>query len=294
VEVRKPIWTSSTFLLYLGGLTVLVSALGSLVYLGTNYSQGELVAWTLLPLVVLNVVAHALRARGAWIAAGVFAFSWVAVWAVFLAILFRWFGWHLGSSSSAFHGWHWSLWLLELLVIAAAAGGLQRFRFPSLMIYVLFGWWLLVTDVISGGGNWSAVVTLFFGVTYLFVGVAIDRGRSRPYGFWWHFVSGLLVGGSLLYWWHSSELDWALLTTASVIFILLAGVTWRSTWAVIGAAGIVAASTHWTFEWVSEGFSLSSPSRTWVPFVVFAVVGFAFVLLGLYIGRRRGPDPAAP
>ena len=272
---------------------MLVSALGSLTYLSTNYRDGALAAWSLLPLVVLLVVARRLRARGEWVAAGVFAFSWVAVWIAFLGILFTWWGWNDNESTGPFRGWHWPLWVVELLGIGAAAVVRRSFRFPLVSVYILLGVYLFVTDVISGGGNWSAVVTLFVGLVYLAVGVAVDHGPDRPYGFWWHLVSGLLVGGALLFWWHSSETDWALLATASVVFVLIAGATWRSTWAVLGIAGFIAASTHWTIEWVNTGFPFTSLGRTWVPFVVFAVVGFFFVVLGLYLGRRHGKHAPA-
>ena len=294
MEVRKPIWTSSSVLLYTGGLTVLVSALGSLAYLSAHYSDGALVAWSLLPLVVLLAVARWLRSRGEWVAAGVFAFSWVAAWIAFLAILFTWWGWTDNTATGFFRGWHWALWAVELLGVAAASVVRRTFRFPLVSVYVLLGVYLFVTDVISGGGDWSAVVTLVTGLVYLGVGVSVDSGSRRPYGFWWHLVSGLLVGGALLFWWHSSETDWALLATSSVVFILIAGATWRSSWAVLGAGGFLAASTHWTIEWVDTGFSFSSPDRTWVPFVVFAVVGFFFVVLGLYLGWRRGRHAPAP
>jgi hypothetical protein len=287
VEVRKPIWTSSSVLLYVGGLTVLVSALGSLAYLSTRYGDGALVAWSLLPLGVLLAVARWLRARGEWVAAGVFAFSWVAAWIAFLGILFTWWGW-TDNTSSGFRGWHWALWAVELLGIAAASVIRRTFRFPFVSVYILLGVYVFVTDVISGGGNWSAVVTLFIGLVYLGVGVSVDHGARRPYGFWWHLVSGLLVGGALLFWWHTTETDWALLATSSVVFVLIAGATWRSSWAVLGIGGFLAASTHWTAEWVNTGISFSSADRTWVPFVVFAVVGFFFVVLGLYLGWRRG------
>jgi MFS family permease len=290
MEVRKPTWTTASFLLYTGGLTVLVAAIGSLAYLSVYYGKGALVAWALLPLVVLIAVAFALRRRGRWIAAGVFAFSWVAVWAGFLGILFTWWGWNIDAGNSAFAGWHWVLWVLLLLVVAAAAALLRVFRFPFLFPYVLVGLWFIVTDVVSGGGTWTAVVTLVIGILYLLVGVVVDRGSGRAYGFWWHLVGGLLIGGSLLFWWHSTEADWSLVATASVLYILVGGATWRSSWAVLGVGGAFAAAIHWTIEWVNVGFSIFAPNRTWVPFVVFAVVGFFLVVLGLYVDwrRRRG------
>jgi hypothetical protein len=279
-----------------GGFAVLISAGASLAYLALHYGKGALTAWALLPLTVLLGVALVLRRRGAWIAAGVFAFGAVAMWAAFLGILFTWWGWDSNSTSNnAFDGWNWTLWLLLLLVIAAASAALRTFRFPLLFVYILWSVYLLVTDVISGGGTWSAIETVFIGIVYLFVGMSVDRGPRNPYGFWWHLSAGLLIGGALLYWWHSSEADWALLATASVVFILLSGITWRSSWAVLGAIGFSAAATHWTIEWVNSGFSIFAPDRSWVPMVVFAVVGFFFVLLGLYLDwRRRRRDPAPP
>jgi hypothetical protein len=295
VSVPKPTWTSASFLLYVGGLTVLISAGASLGYLAAQYGKGALTAWALLLLSVLFLVALMLRRRGAWMAAGLFAFATVAMWAAFLGVLFTWWGWNANAGSNAFDGWNWTLWFLLLLVIAAASAALRAFRFPLLFVYILSSVYFLVTDVISGGGNWSAIVTLFIGLVYLFVGMSVDRGPKSPYGFWWHLSAGFLVGGALLYWWHSSEADFALLATASVLFILLAGVTWRSSWAVFGVIGFFAAATHWTIEWVATGFVSLGSDRSWVPLVVFAVVGFFFVLLGLYLDRRhRGRGRAAP
>jgi MFS family permease len=247
----------------------------------------------LLPLVVLVAIAQALRKRDEWIAAGVFAFGAVGMWGTFLGILFTWWGWSTSSTSSnAYHGWNWALWLLLVLLIGAAAAALRRFRFPLLLVYVLGSVYFLVVDVISNGGNWSAVVTLFIGLVYLAVGVSVDRGPRNPYGFWWHFSAAFLIGGTLVYWWHSSEADWALLATASVLYILLAGHTQRSIWALLGIVGFFAAATHWTIEWVSTGLLSIGSDRSWVPLVVVAVVGFFFVLLGLLLeGRRRRREP---
>ena len=57
----KPIWTSATFLVYTGGLTVLLGGLAALGYLAASNGSGATAAWALLILVILYAVAHALR-----------------------------------------------------------------------------------------------------------------------------------------------------------------------------------------------------------------------------------------
>jgi len=292
VEVRKPIWTSSSFLLYTGGLIVLFSAIGALFYLATQYGQGALVAWTLIPLVVLLALALAFQRRGWWIAAGVFAFASVSIWGTFWGETFQWWGWTPSGSSGPFDGFNWSIWLLALLVLVAALAGLRRFRFPLLIIFVIESIYYVVTDFVSSGGNWSVWVTLFFGFFFLLVGVTLDRGRRRPYGFWFHFAAAGSIGGSLLFWWHSSDTTWALLATVAVLYVGVAAVTRRSIWAVYGVGGIIAAATHWMLGWTATPFlSSGEPPRLWVPPLVFGVVGLFIVLLGL-LTSRRAEQPA--
>jgi hypothetical protein len=287
VEVRKPIWTSSSFLLYTGGFVVLFSAIGALVYLSTQYGQGALVAWTLLPLAVLLAVALAFQRRGWWIAAGVFAFAAVTMWGTLWGELFDWWGWTNSNSNGPFDGFNWSIWLLALLVLVAALAALRRFRFPLLIIFVIESVYYVVTDLVSNGGSWSVVVTLLFGLAFFLIGVTLDRGARRPYGFWFHFAAAGSIGGALLFWWHSSETDWALLTTTAVIYVGVSAVTRRSIWAVYGVAGILAGATHWTLEWTSTPFSsVFAPPRFWVPPLVFGIVGFGIVVLGLLAARR--------
>jgi hypothetical protein len=285
--VRKPTWTSSSFLLYAGGLTVFFSANGALGFLAGEYSKGALVAWTLLQLVVLFAVAQWFKRRGEWIAAGLFAVAAVGMWIAFSGTLLNWWGWLPDDQNDPFSGWHWGTWLLLLLVIVAAAAALRAFRFPLLVVYVLSATYFLVVDILSGGGSWSAVLTLLFGLVYLGAGLTVDGGARRPYGFWLHLFAGLLIGGALLYWWHSSETDYALLATAGVVFVGIASRTGRSSWAVLGVGGFAAAATHWSNEWANSGFSIFAPTRNWVPPLVFAVVGFFWVLLGLLVERRQ-------
>ena len=296
MDVRKPIWTGSSFLLYTGGLTVLFAAIGALAYLSGQYGKGAYVAWTLLILVVLYAVSFAFRRRDEWIAAGIFAVGGLTMWAAFVGAVESWWGWLPKNQSSAFGGWHWGALLLAALVFAAALFDLSLFHFPLLVIYAATAAWYFVTDLLSGGGSWTATLTLLIGIVYLFVGVALDRGPRRPYGFWLHFLAGLLIGGALLYWWHSSDTDYALLAATGVVFVGIAGMTGRSSWAVLGIAGFLVSFGHFANEWASSSFaSLLTPSRDWVPPLVFGIVGFFIVLLGLMLERRgRQATPALP
>lgn len=293
MAVRKPIWTSSSFLLYTGGIVVLISAYGALAYLSTQYGKGALVAWTLIPLAVLIGVALALHRRGAWLPAGVFAFTAISVWIVFLGELIEWWGW-APKGNDPFDGFNWSIWLVALATLAAAIAALRVFRFPLLVIFVIESVYYVVTDIVSSGGSWTVVVTLLFGLAFLAVGVARDRGPKRPYGFWYHFAAAGQIGGALLYWWHSGEVQWSLVATVSVLYVLLAGATRRSIWAVYGVAGIIAAATHWTLEWTATPFfNAFEQPRFWVPPLVFGVVGFFIVLLGLLVARREQTTQSA-
>ena len=296
MDERKPVWTTSSFLIYTGGLVVLGSALGALGYLAGSNGRAAFAGWSLLVLAVLYAIAHALKRRGRWLAAGIFAFASVIAWAVFVGSLWVWFGWFSirDATTLPFHGFSVARLSFELLVLASVLDDLRRFRFPFIAaIGVAFGW-LFLTDLVSGGGSWSAVVTLIVGLAYFAAGSA----RTRPSAFWLHVGAGVLIGGSLLYWWHSGDLDWALVIVAALVYIAVARGTGRSSWAVFGTLGLLLATTHFAQEW-SHGGGQSLVSgfipimvRGWVPPLVFAVVGFAIVLLGL-LSERRASLPTA-
>jgi hypothetical protein len=291
VDVLKPRWTAASFLMYTGGLTVLGSAVGALVYLGRSYSEGQLVLWALLVLGVLYLVAHGFRVRGRWIAAGVFAFASVIAWAAFVYALWAWFGWlHTTSFTHPFEGFSVARLSFILLVIAACIDDGRRFRFPFITAITVFAVWFFVTDLISGGGNWSTWVTLVVGLIYLGVGGASDS----PASFWWHLGAGVLIGGALLKWWHHSDLDWALIAVAALVFVSVAYAAKRSSWAVLGAVGLFLSGYHYAREW-SQGttspLGITTNPREWVPYAVFAFVGFVLVALGL---RQRGREAGEP
>ena len=300
MELRKPVWTTSSFVLYAGAFTVLLGSALALAYLSDAYGDAAFVGWVLLPLAVLFVIAHAFRGRGEWLPAGLFIVVDLVVWLVFLGALLEWWGW-APDEGGPFDGWHWGLWLMILIAIATAFVDLAIFKFPLLVVFPPVLAWLLVVDVLSGGGDWAAVLTLFIGLFYLGVGRALDGGGSRPNGFWVHVVAGVLIGGALLQWWNSSDTDWALVAVTGLVFIGIARWARRSSWAVLGYLGIFMAATYFVVQWSGLGdlpflfFGQGGGGgelRPWVPGLVYGVVGLFLVLVGRLVGRRTEESAA--
>lgn len=292
MDVAAPRWSSASVLVYAGGFTVLGSALGWLVWFSARYGDAALAAWALAVVVLLDGTALAFLQRGHRIAAGVFAFAGVVAFAAFVGALFTWFGW-LGheSSASTLRGFDTGRLGIELLTLLVAAASLRRFRHPLLMLPVAFLSWLLLTDLLSGGGGWSAVVSFAIGLVFLASALGADAGPRRPYGFWLHLAAGLTIGGSFLYFWHSGNVDWILVCLASLVYVRFAAALERSSWAVLGTAGLLLASVHFTLEWTSVSVPFLGQAghadRGWVGPLVFAVTGLLLVALGLRLARRE-------
>ena len=307
----KPLWTSATFLVYTGGLTVLLGGLAALGYLSASYGSGATAAWALLVLVILYAIAHALRVRGRLIAAGIFAFASVIAWGAFLVFLFDWFGWH--GFHSSIHHWSWSRLALWLLILAAAFDDRRRFGFPLIRLISLVVSWLFVIDLITNGGSFAAAVTLLVGLVYLGWGMT----QRSPSSFWLHVVGGLLIGGSILYWCHSSDFDFAVVSVFAFLFVGVAYATKRSSWAVLGTIGFFAATSHYVDRIAAgvrgrilrprrkqpgvrvdgdRGDDLQVARTTispWAPALGLGLLGFFLVALGL-LGRRRTGATLAP
>jgi hypothetical protein len=281
VQARKPVWKTSSFLVYTGGLTVLGAAIAALSYLSRHYGSGAETGWAALVLVVLYAVAHWFRVRGRWLASGIFAFASVIAWGAFVAIAWRWFGW-LGPSGGSFSHFSFARLSLEFLVLVAAWDDRRRFAFPFISLISAVVGWVFIIDLISSGGTWTRVVTLIVGLFYLMIGSVSDQ----PSAFWHHVVGGALIGGVLLDWWHTSDTDWALISAVSLIYVAIAYTTKRSVWAVFATIGFLGATIHYLYGAASPSLLSRHSIAGWSPSVAFACLGFWLVLLGV-AGRRR-------
>lgn len=286
MDVVRPRWSSWSLLVYAGGLTFTLAAGGWLAYLSSKSGAAADTGWALLIFAILACIAEWLRRTGHPVTAGVFAFGAVGAFVAFVGELWKWLGWH--TSEQSFAGFHLARLVLELVWIVAAVAALKRFRFPLIVLQLVLAIWLFVTDLISNGGNWTVIVSILVGLAYLMAAGGVDRA----YGFWLHVAAGLLIGGSILWWCrHGGTTTWILVTIAACIYVYLARVFNRSSWAVLGAIGVFLAADHFTFAWSNFHVLFfgdgTGPSRPWVAPLVFTCAGALLVLLGLWISRPR-------
>jgi hypothetical protein len=288
VKAVRARWSSASFLVYTGALTALVAAFAWQAVISAEHSQGAFAGWTVLFFAVAEVLAFWFRARGRPLVGGLFAFVAVGLFAVMVGAFFAWFGW-LSHKSGAFAGFHWGDLGLELLTVLAAIAAIRAFHFPLLVLIAAGVGWFLVTDVLSSGGNWSATVTLLVGIALFFIGLGLG-GDSRPYGFWVHVVAGLTVGGALLYFWHSSDADWALIIVTGLVFVFVGAAARRSSYAVLGAIGLALATGHYSLgETFGIGGGRPRVPTTWAGPVAYLCLGLFLALLGMLLHRRSEP-----
>jgi hypothetical protein len=312
--VRVP-WSSASFLVYLGGLTILSSTLALISIQSDEHGAAGLVLWTALIFVVLAGAAEAARNRGNFVTGGLLAVSAVAAFVIFVGAILDWFGWLPNTNDDAvlFNGFHFWLLVLELIAVIAAAVALKRFRFPLLVLVLAGAIWLFVFDLLSNGGGWAAIVTIAVGLAFLLSGIAMDDGPSRPFAFWLHVAAGLALGGGLLWFFHDGDFDWIVIAVVGLGYIALGDRLSRSSWVVLGGWGILQTAAHFADKWsdvAAAGGFLFFPlfpfvvlsgldgelgehhAHEWAGPVVFAITGLLFIALALFYARRSRPPIA--
>ena len=303
MDVVRARWSSSSFLVYAGAFVVLLAMVTLLGWLAGDYSDGAFLGWSALVFFVLAVVAVGFEVAGHRVAAGLFAFVSLIAFSVFFGAFEDLIG-ILDEGDEPFAGFHWGLWLLELVIVVAAVILLARFRFPLLVLPIAVLSWFFVVDLVSGGGDWSAIVSIIVGFFFLLVGAGVDRF----YGFWIHVVAGLTVGGGFLYLWHTENWEWILIGLIALFFFLLAGALDRSSYAVVGALGLYLAWSHFVDKWTDTSVSTpfygeeltpslseeSGDASVWGAALLYVVFGFALVAIGLWLERRRPVEATEP
>jgi hypothetical protein len=293
-------WSGPSFLAYLGGLVLLLSLVILLGQQGAEHGSGRITFLALLLFAGLTVVTGAAARSGHRVTAGLISLSAVAAFVIFVGALLSWIGW-LADFDEPLAGFHISFLALELLTIVAAAVAWGALRFPPLVFVIAMASWYFTADLISGGGNWTAFVTIGFGLILLMAAVAADPVPA----FWLHLASGLTIGGGILYFFHDgdSTFDWIVIAVTGLLFIAVGNALIRSSWAVLGAFGILQSAAYFADKWSGlnefsfPGFPIvlsffyyeGEPRdvRAWVSPVVLGVTGLIFMAIALLLAYRR-------
>jgi hypothetical protein len=308
--VRVP-WSSASFLVYLGGITILASILSLLAVEAGDRGAFGLVFLALLVFAALAALAAAAQRSGHAATAGLFALSAVAAFVFSAGAFLDWLGWlpDIHDDRVFTDGFHFWLLVLELLAIVAAAVALRLSRFPLLVFVLAASSWVFVFDLLSNGGDWAAVLTIAVGLAFLLAGIAVDGGPSRPFGFWLHVAAGLAIGGGWLWFFHEGDFDWILVAVVALLYIALGQRLARSSWAVLAAWGLLQTAGHWADKWSDitqtffglfflfpfqiylDGYEETN-AHPWAGPLVFTVTGLVFIAIALWLARRSRPPIA--
>lgn len=294
MEAIRPRWSSSSFLLYAGALVVLVAMLALLGWLANDYGEGAFFGWSALVWVISAAVAAALKLSSDRVAAGLFGLVSLVAFIVFTGSFLDLIG-LLDLDEGPIEGFDVGRLLLYLVAMIAAIAAIARFRFPLLGLVATIAGWLFVVDLVSGGGDWSAVVAIFLGLFLMLIGI----GAETAYGFWIHFVAGLSIAGGFLYLWHSSDWEWILIALVALFLLAIAGGLQRASYAVLAATLLFLAWSHFVEDWLDDS-SLSPDllpigpeggsgggEDVWQRALLYGLYGVALVAVGLWLDRRR-------
>ncbi len=275
-DALRPRWSSGSALVYIGAFVVLFATGTLLGILGEDHGNAALVGYAALATAVAVVLALALQQTGRPVAAGVLATLAVVFFAVLVGSLETWIG--ILEEEDAGSDWDPALLLLELLTIGAALVALQRFRAPLLMLPIAVTFAIALIDV--GAEEWTAIVA---GLVLVAAGHAVDRAGRQPYAMWLHLVGAAVFGGGVLAL-VDGDAGWILVGLLSIAYVAGAHAFGRSSYAVLGAVGILATTTYF----IEDGLSFVG---AFVPLDVGEAEGgidpweiaFYYVLAGLLI-----------
>jgi hypothetical protein len=308
--VRVP-WSDASFLAYFGGLTILVAVVALLSIESSEHASGAFVGLSAVIFAFVMLLALAARRGGRLVTAGLYGLTAVVSFVVLFGALLNWFGWLPHANGHLFQGFRFWLLVLELSAVVAAAVALRAFHFPLLVFVVATTAWFFVTDLLSNGGDWTAIVTILYGLVLLNVATRADGRGSRIYGFWLHVVAGLTIGGGLLWFFHKSDFDWIVIAFVALGYIALGNRLVRSSWVVLAAWGLFQVTTHFAEKWAEVQFlaffplglfflpffGLSTSNATkqhpWAAPLAYGVLGLVLIVIAQLLVRRRRDAIAA-
>jgi hypothetical protein len=284
-EALRPRWSSGSALVYIGGIVVLFATGSLLAILGEDHGNAALVGFSVLTTAIALALALALQQAGRMVAAGFLATLAVFFFALFVASLETWIG--ILDENADGSDWQPGFLLLELLTIGAALVALQRFRAPLLMLPIALTFALALIDL--GAPDYMAIVA---GLILVAAGHAVDRAGRQPYAMWLHLVGGASFGGGVLAF-VESDVGWIVVGLLSIAYVVGGYAFGRSSYAVLGATGILATTTYFIQDGLSYvsffvPFEVGDPeggTDPWQIALYYVFAGLLILALGL-VGDR--------
>lgn len=282
----RPSWSSASALVYIGAFVVLFATGALLGILGDLHGEAALLGYAAIAAGAAVGLALLLEDRERPVAAGVA----VTLAVVFFAVVVAAFLSLIGLLDPDGDDYEPAVHLVELAVIGGALVALRRFRAPLLVLPIALTVWITIADLAEQAFSWGdagETTSLAVGALLAVAGVLVDRSGRRPYGFWLHFVGGVAFGGAVLSL-VSGDAGWALVGLLSLVYVAVAYGLERSSYAVLGAIGILATTTYFAVDatsLVSDFFAFGeTPDEEIEPWQValwFVAAGLLIGLLGL-------------
>ena len=248
-DALRPRWSSASALVYLGGFVILFATSALLGILGDDHGDWALIGYSALATVLALALAQWLAQSGRAVAAGVLATLAVIFFATFVGSVEN----VLGILDAELGDYQAGALIVELATIAAGFVALQRFRAPLLVLPIVVTFWFALIDLgsLASGDTVGEVLAILVGLALIVAGIAVDRAGREPYAFWVHLVGGLSLGGGVLAL-VESDVGWAFVGLLSLAYVAASYLFARSSYAVLGAIGILTTTTYFTLD----GFSV--------------------------------------
>jgi hypothetical protein len=284
-DALRPRWSSASALVYIGGFVVLFATAALLGILEDDHGTGALVGYSLLATAVAIVLALGLQESNRPVAAGVLATLAVTFFVVVVGALEVWIG--ILDDDPSGGDWQPALLLVELLTIVASLVALRRFRAPLLVLPIAIAFSVAVIDV--GAEEYTAILA---GLILIAAGYSVDRAGRPPYAMWLHLVGGASFGGGVLAF-VDGDAGWVIVGLLSIAFVVGGYAFGRSSYAVLGALGILATTTYFIQDGLSYvsffvPFEVGEPeggTDPWQIALYYIFAGLLILALGL-VGDR--------